>query len=230
VNEAGTVPAGDPVLSASGVTRRFAYRTVLADVTLTLRRGEVLLLVGPNGAGKTTLLRVVAGLLRATRGRVERHATIGMVAHDAMLYPALSARENLRFFARLHGVRDRGRVDTLLAQVGLAARADDRVGTFSRGMLQRTAIARALLHEPGLLLFDEPLSGLDAAASRTLVEMLATFRARGTAMILVSHEMERLGGVATHIARLAAGRLGPVQSLAARNPALVFAELMREDA
>jgi len=229
VSGAGTTPAAEAVLSASGVARRFAYRTVLTDVSLTLRRGEVLLLVGPNGAGKTTLLRVLAGLLRAAKGQVERHGAIGMVAHDAMLYPALTARENLRFFARLHGIDDRGRVDTLLEQVGLTSRADDRVGTFSRGMLQRTAIARALIHEPGLLLFDEPLSGLDAAASRTLVELLASFRARGTAMIIVSHEMERLGRVATHIARLAAGRLGPVESLAGRNPTDVFAELMRED-
>jgi len=226
-NTAG--PAAETVLSASGVARRFAYRTVLADVSLTLRRGEVLLLVGPNGAGKTTLLRVLAGLLRAGKGQVDRHGAIGMVAHDAMLYPALSARENLRFFARLHGIADRARVDALLEQVGLARRADDRVGTFSRGMLQRTAIARALLHEPGLLLFDEPLSGLDAAASRTLVELLVSFRERGTAMIIVSHEMERLGRVATHIARLAAGRLGPVESLAGRDPVDVFAGLMRED-
>jgi heme exporter protein A len=219
----------DAVLSASGVSRRFAYRTVLAGVSLSLRRGEVLLLVGPNGAGKTTLLRVLAGLLRPAKGHVELHGAIGMVAHDAMLYPALTARENLRFFARLHGVADRGRVDTLLDQMGLARRADDRVGTFSRGMLQRVAIARALVHEPALLLFDEPLSGLDAAASRTLIELLAAFRERGTAMIIVSHEMERLGRVATHIVRLAAGRLGAVESLGGRDPAAVFAELMRED-
>ena len=229
MNGAVTAAAADTVLSASGVARRFAYRTVLADVSLSLRRGEVLLLVGPNGAGKTTLLRVLAGLLRPATGHVERHGAIGMVAHDAMLYPALTARENLRFFARLHGIAGRGRVDALLEQVGLARRADDRVGTFSRGMLQRVAIARALVHEPGLLLFDEPLSGLDAAASRTLVELLASFRERGTAMIIVSHELERLGRVATHMARLAAGRLGPVEPLAGRDPVAVFAELMRED-
>ena len=219
----------DRVLTATGISRRFAYRTVLADVSLSLARGDVLLLVGPNGAGKTTLIRVLAGLLRPAAGTVERHGAIGMVAHDAMLYPALTARENLRFFARLHEVSDRERVDTLLEQVGLARRADDRVGTFSRGMLQRVAIARALLHEPGLLLFDEPLSGLDAAASRTLVELLVSFRERGTAMIIVSHEMERLGRVATHMARLAAGRLGPLESLAGRDPAAVFAALMQED-
>ncbi|HEX9633664.1 MAG TPA: ABC transporter ATP-binding protein [Gemmatimonadales bacterium] len=224
-----TAPAMDVVLSASGVIRRFGYRTVLAGVSLSLRRGEVLLLVGPNGAGKTTLLRVLAGLLRPATGHVERHGAIGMVAHDAMLYPALSGRANLRFFARLHGIADLGRVDAVLEQVGLSRRADDRVGTFSRGMLQRVAIARALVHEPELLLFDEPLSGLDAAASRTLVELLASFRERGTAMIIVSHEMERLGRVATHIVRLAAGRLGPVESLTGRDPGAVFAELMRGD-
>jgi len=222
-------PSADIVLSAAGIGRRFAYRPVLTDVALTLRRGEVLLLVGPNGAGKTTLLRVLSGLLHPSAGHVDRPGAIGMVAHDAMLYPALTARENLRFFARLHGVPARARVDALLEQVGLASRADDRVGTFSRGMLQRVAIARALLHEPALLLFDEPLSGLDATASRTLVELLQAFRERGTAMIIVSHEMERLGRVATHMARLAAGRLGPVESLAGRDAATVFAHLMRED-
>jgi ABC-type sulfate/molybdate transport systems ATPase subunit len=96
-------------------------------------------------------------------------------------------------------------------------------------MLQRVAVARALVHEPGLLLFDEPLSGLDAAASRTLVELLVSFRERGTAMIIVSHEMERLGRVATHMVRLAAGRVGHVESLAGRDPGAVFADLMRGD-
>jgi ABC-type multidrug transport system ATPase subunit len=222
------VPPSEAVLTARGVSRRFAYRPVLTDVSLSLGRGDVLLLVGPNGAGKTTLLRVLAGLLRPTAGNVNCSAAIGMVAHDAMLYPALSARENLRFFARLHGVQDRGRVDALLTQVDLLKRGDDRVGTFSRGMLQRVAIARALLHEPGLLLFDEPLSGLEAAASHILVELLTAFRARGTAMILVSHEMERLGRVATHMARLAAGRLGALEPLTGRDPAAVFAILMQD--
>jgi heme exporter protein A len=160
---------------------------VLVDVSLAVSPGQALLLVGPNGAGKTTLLRVLAGLLRPSAGHVDRRAPLGMVAHDSMLYPALSARENLRFFARLHRVNGRGRVDALLEQVGMTQRADDRVGTFSRGMLQRVAIARALVHEPGLLLFDEPLSGLDDAASRTLAALLGALRDRGTAMIIVSH-------------------------------------------
>jgi ABC-type multidrug transport system ATPase subunit len=222
------VRPSEAVLVATRVGRRFAYRVVLADVSLSLRRGEVLLLVGPNGAGKTTLLRVLAGLLRATTGTVERHAALGMVAHDAMLYPALTAWENLRFFARLHGVAGGARLNALLERVGLADRADDRVGTFSRGMVQRAAIARALLHEPGLLLFDEPLSGLDTDAARTLVDLLAGLRAQGTAMILVSHELERLGHVATHMTRLAGGRLGVIEPLGGRDPAALFAALLRE--
>jgi heme exporter protein A len=207
------MPLSEPVLIAGGVSRRFAYRRVLQDVSFTIAPGQAVLLVGPNGAGKTTLLRVLAGLLHPTAGRVDRRAPIGMVAHDSMLYPALTARENLRFFARLHGLDGRARVDDLLQQVGMASRADDRVGTFSRGMLQRIAIARALVHQPGLLLFDEPLSGLDDAACRALVTLLAALRTRGTAMLIVSHQLEMLRDVATHIARLADGRLGPVEPL-----------------
>jgi len=221
------MPPSEPVLVATGVARRFAYRRVLADVSLAVSPGQALLLVGPNGAGKTTLLRVLAGLLRASAGHVDRRAPLGMVAHDSMLYPALSARENLRFFARLHGVNGRGRVDALLEQVGMTQRADDRVGTFSRGMLQRVAIARALVHEPGLLLLDEPLSGLDDAASRTLAALLGALRDRGTAMIIVSHQLELLRDVGTHIVRLADGRLGPVEPLAGRDPVEVFARQMQ---
>jgi heme exporter protein A len=221
------MPRSEPVLVATGVTRRFAYRRVLVDVTLAVSPGQALLLVGPNGAGKTTLLRVLAGLLRPSAGHVIRRVPLGMVAHDAMLYPALTARENLRFFSRLHGLDGRARVATLLEQVGMAHRADDRVGTFSRGMLQRIAIARALLHEPGLLLFDEPLSGLDDAASRTLVTLLGALRDRGTAMIIVSHQLELLRDVGTHLVRLTDGRLGAVEPLAGRDPAAVVAGFAR---
>jgi heme exporter protein A len=219
------MPPSEPALVATGVARRFAYRRVLADVSLSVSPGQAVLLVGPNGAGKTTLLRVLAGLLRASAGHVDRRVPVGMVAHDSMLYPALTARENLRFFARLHRMDGRARVDALLEQVGMASRADDRVGTFSRGMVQRVAIARALVHQPGLLLFDEPLSGLDDAASRTLVALLAGLRDRGTAMIIVSHQLELLREVGTHIVRLAGGRLGPVEPLAGRDPVDVFAAL-----
>jgi heme exporter protein A len=221
------MPPSEPVLVATGVGRSFAYRRVLVDVSLAVEPGQIVLLVGPNGAGKTTLLRVLAGLLRPSAGLVDRRVPIGMVAHDAMLYPALSARENLRFFARLHGVDPGARVTRLLEQVGMAHRADDRIGTFSRGMLQRVAIARALLHEPGLLLFDEPLSGLDDAACRTFTALLTALRDRGTAMLIVSHQLEMLREVGTHIARLAGGRLGAVDPLGGRDPVAVFGQLMR---
>jgi heme exporter protein A len=221
------MPPSEPVLVATGVGRSFAYRRVLVDVSLAVEPGQIVLLVGPNGAGKTTLLRVLAGLLRPSAGQVDRRVPIGMVAHDAMLYPALSARENLRFFARLHGVDPGARVTRLLEQVGMAHRADDRIGTFSRGMLQRVAIARALLHEPGLLLFDEPLSGLDDAACRTFTALLTALRDRGTAMLIVSHQLEMLREVGTHIARLAGGRLGAVDPLGGRDPVAVFGQLMR---
>jgi heme exporter protein A len=221
------MPPSEPVLIATGLARRFAYRRVLQDVSLTVSPGQAVLLVGPNGAGKTTLLRVLAGLLRASAGQVDRRAPIGMVAHDSMLYPALSARENLRFFARLHGLDGRARVDDLLEQVGMTSRADDRVGTFSRGMLQRIAIARALVHLPGLLLLDEPLSGLDDAASRTLVTLLTGLRDRGTAMVIVSHQLELLRDVGTHIVRLADHRLGPVEPLDHADAAGIVARALR---
>jgi heme exporter protein B len=206
------MPPSEPVLVATGLSRRFAYRRVLDDVALAVEPGQAVLLVGENGAGKTTLLRVLAGLLQASAGRVERRSPPGMVAHESMLYPALSARENLRFFARLQGM-DGPDVDHALEQVGMTARADDRLGTFSRGMVQRVAIARALVHRPLLLLLDEPLSGLDDAAAAAVVRVLAALRSRGTAMLIVSHQPDLLRDVGTHIVRLSNGRLGPVEPL-----------------
>ena len=120
------MPPAEPVLAARDVSRRFGHRRVLSGVSLTLEPGDAVLLVGPNGAGKTTLLRVLAGLLRASGGSIERRGGVGMVAHASMLYDALTARENLRFFARLHGDNSDQRVDLLLEQMGLAARAEDR--------------------------------------------------------------------------------------------------------
>ena len=194
-----------PVLETQSVSRQFGYRPVVRDVTLRLAAGEVLLLTGPNGAGKTTLLRLAAGLLRPSAGVILRHAEAGYVAHDAMLYDALSARENLRFFARLHGIADPDRVDTLLARMDLTDRAADRVATFSRGMVQRVAIARALLPSPGLLLLDEPLNGLDVGTVTVLETLLAEQRAAGTAMMIVTHQPESLAGLATRHATITAG-------------------------
>jgi heme exporter protein A len=216
-----STPPADVVLTATGVTRRFGYRRVLNGVSLELFRGQVLLLVGANGAGKTTLLRVLAGLLRPSQGSVTHSAAVGLVAHDAMLYDALTALENLTFFARLHGRHEPERVEGLLDRVGLLDRAHDRVGTFSRGMIQRVAIARALLADPTLLLLDEPLTGLDDRTTRIVLDVLTGLRDAGTAMLVVSHQPTDFLGVATHIARLTKGGLGaaePFTPEAARGP------------
>ena len=171
----------------------------LAGVTLELPRGATLAVFGANGAGKTTLLRVLATLLRPHRGEVAvlGHALprdgwavrgqIGLLAHDPLLYRDLSARENLRFHARLHGV-DEARGGELLEAVGMARRADDPVRSLSRGMAQRVAICRAVLHRPQLLLLDEPLANLDPGAADAVAPLIG--RGAGVARVLISHDVE----------------------------------------
>ncbi len=210
------MPPTEPLLAARDVARRFGHRRVLAGVSLDLAAGDAFLLVGPNGAGKTTLLRVLAGLLRANAGRIERRGRVGLVAHYSMLYDALTARENLRFFARLHGVDARRRADDLLERMGLAAFGDERVGAFSRGMTQRLAIARALLHDPEILLLDEPLTGLDDPSCEKVLDVLGELRARGRALLIASHQLAELLGVVTGIGFLVRGGLAAVEPVAGR--------------
>ncbi len=141
-----------PLLHAREVSRRFGYRQIFRQISLSIKPGEVLALIGPNGAGKTTLLRVLAGLLKPTDGSVDRRGTVGLVAHHTMTYDALTARENLAFVGRLWGIDDGSRIDALLDRVGLSKWGEQRTATFSRGMAQRLAIARALVHDPQILL------------------------------------------------------------------------------
>lgn len=201
----GAFPSG-ALIAAVGLWRRFGHRVVLRDVSLSAGAGEVLLLLGPNGAGKTTLLRVLAGLLRPSQGSVERRGRVGMVAHHSMLYDALTAEENLRFFARLRGV-NLGDVKPLLERVGLERRAKDRVGSFSRGMVQRLAISCALLGEPEILLLDEPLSGLDEASSQAVLNLLRELRQAGRAVLVASHQFAGLVDLVTSVGYLDSGRL-----------------------
>jgi len=186
-----------PAIELRGVSRRYGERLALADVSVTVPAGATLVVFGPNGAGKSTLLRVLATLLRphggatvvlgeplparqwAVRGRV------GLLAHDALLYRDLSARENLRFHARLHGVPER-RVEELLDRVELRGRADDPVRTLSRGLLQRVAVCRAVLHDPPLLLLDEPRANLDPAAAALIEPLIG--RASGRTRVITSHD------------------------------------------
>jgi len=186
-----------PAIELAGLTRRYGDRDALNDVTLTLPTGATLVVFGPNGAGKTTLLRVLATLLRPHAGqvRVLGHALpdagwavrghVGFLGHASLLYRDLTARENLRFHAKLHGA-PAARVDELLDRVGLLARADDPVHTYSRGMVQRAAVARAVLHDPALLLLDEPTANLDPHAAELVEPLIGA--SSGRTRVVTSHD------------------------------------------
>jgi heme exporter protein A len=189
--------AADRAIELAGLTRRYGERVALRDVTLSLPVGATLVVFGPNGAGKSTLLRVLSTLLRPHSGtaRVLGRALpeegwavrgrIGLLGHAPLLYRDLTGRENLAFHARLHGVA-LDRADALIDQVGLGPRADDKLHTYSRGMVQRLAVCRAVLHDPELLLLDEPRANLDPAA-REIVEPLIG-AARGRTRVVTSHD------------------------------------------
>jgi heme exporter protein A len=188
-----------PAVELEGVGRAYGERVALREVTLTLAPGATLAVFGANGAGKTTLLRILAGLLRPHAGRAavlgaelpreawKARGRVGLLAHEPLLYRDLTVRENLRFHARLHGV-DLARADALTEQVGLGGRADDPVRTLSRGMTQRAAICRAVLHEPDLLLLDEPLANLDPGGAGAVAPLIG--RDAGPARVLISHDAE----------------------------------------
>jgi heme exporter protein A len=190
-------------VALDGLERRFGDRPALADVTVRVPEGRTLTVFGANGAGKTTLLRVLAGLLRPHAGTAtvlgarlpdeawQVRGRVGLLGHDSLLYPELTARENLRFHARLHGVAA-ARVDEVISAVGLERRADDPVSELARGMVQRAAAARAVLHDPPLLLLDEPRAGLDPAAAERLEPLIG--RASGRTRVLVTHDVA--GGLA----------------------------------
>lgn len=209
-------------VSLRQVSRRFGHRQVLQDVSLSIPPGEVLLLMGKNGAGKTTLLRLIAGLLKPTSGRIEVHGSVAMVGHSTMLYDALTARENLAFFARLHGLSPARVVDAALDRVGLQAAMDQRIATYSRGMLQRLTIARALLPTPDVLLLDEPLSGLDEVGSRIVLTVLSEVRARGCAIVIATHQIAELTPLGSRVGYLFQGRLAEVEPLEGRDAASVM--------
>jgi heme ABC exporter ATP-binding subunit CcmA len=202
------------------VSRHYGRRRALARVSLDIRAGEVLGLLGPNGAGKSTLLAILATLLAPSTGdvlygdRTARaagpilRARLGFLSHELHLYPELTARENLEFFARLYGLDavDR-RVSDALERAGLAGRAHDIVSGFSRGMRQRLALERSLLHEPRLLLLDEPFTGLDDASVAALVARLRELRAQGRIIVVVTHDLDVADMLLDRVAVLKDGRL-----------------------
>jgi ABC-type multidrug transport system ATPase subunit len=211
-------------LTFTGVTLDFGRRRALNGVSVGFRAGEIAAVLGPNGAGKTTLLLVAATLLRPAAGDVRfdnwttaagggaLRGRIGLVGHDLYVYPEFSAVENLRFFARLYGVTDvTARVEAALARAGLDGRGGEAVHAFSRGMRQRLAIERALIHDPRLVLLDEPFTGLDEPASDALRARLQALRDAGAIVIVTTHEIEAVEAVADRAVLLQRGRLRPIE-------------------
>ena len=209
-----------PAISVEGVTKRFGHLVALREVDLEVPEGASVSLFGPNGAGKTTLLRLMATLGRPSSGSVAIRgidtqkdpeavrSEIGLISHQTLLYEDLTAEENLRFYGRLYGLADLPtRVDESLEKVGLEGRGSDRVRGFSRGMKQRLAIARATLHQPTILLLDEPFTGLDTAARSMLREMIGALRDEGRTVVVVTHDLEQGHGLSDRYVILSRGRI-----------------------
>jgi heme ABC exporter ATP-binding subunit CcmA len=207
-------------LTFSDVSRHFERRRALTRVSFSCAGGEAVGLLGHNGAGKSTLLSIAATLLRPSSGEVRYggvtaaeggaavRAALGLLGHDAQLYPELTAAENLTFFARLQGLPGAARrVEAALGEAGLAERADDLVSGFSRGMRQRLALERTLLHEPRLLLLDEPFTGLDQASIAALCGRLAALRRDGRLILLATHDLAIAEQVVTRAVILVNGRV-----------------------
>ena len=209
-------------IKASGLTKRYGNHRALANVELTLQRGKVCALLGPNGAGKSTLLGILSTLVRPTVGQVvyrsgegevphgvELRSKIGVLAHESLVYSALDALENLRFFGQLYEVANlEERIAALLDEVGLQAAARKRTAqTYSRGMLQRLAVARALLPDPSILLFDEPFTGLDRHGTQTLTTTLENAKNGERIVVVVTHDLAPLDGLADHVVILRGGKV-----------------------
>jgi heme exporter protein A len=218
-------------LQAEDIRKTFGHFTALAGVTLNVRRGEFLTLFGRNGAGKTTFLKIASTLVRATYGKLRiegidireepekarRH--IGFLSHNTYLYRDLNPVENLRFFAQLYGVPDAEQhIQSLLDRVGLRRRVSDPVRAFSRGLHQRLGIARVMLHDPSVILLDEPYTGLDANAIETLNVMLDEAIKRGKTVVLTTHDLEQGLRAATRAAIIDRGKI--VLSAAGKDPAV----------
>lgn len=213
----------DALIETRSLVKAYDLLVVLRKLDLQIGRGEFIALLGPNGSGKSTLLRLLSGLSKPSSGAIfiggwelpreaaAVRAQIGMVSHRALLYENLTARENLQFFARLYNLplqNTDGRIRLLLEQVGLAKRGDSLVRTFSRGMQQRLSIARALLHDPAVLLMDEPYTGLDQDAAQVLDGLLTQAYADGRTIVMTTHDLDRAARLASRVMILSRGNIG----------------------
>ena len=220
-----TPAADDPFdfeqVTVSNVSRHYGRRRALTRVSLTLRRGEVVGLLGPNGAGKSTLLGLLASLIAPSVGTVRYgdstaaeagaplRGRLGLLSHELRLYPELTARENLDFFAGLYGLPDAAaRVAAALERARLADRAGEPVQGFSRGMRQRLALERTLLHDPRLVLLDEPFTGLDEGSCRALASRLGDLRSARRVVLVATHDLDLVDGIVDRAVVLRRGRVG----------------------
>ncbi len=215
-----TTPSSAPVIAVRGLVKRFGIKTVLKGMDFQAEEGEFVALLGPNGAGKTTFLRILASLSRPSAGdvrvkghRLPQQATavrrrLGFVSHQPLLYGDLSGEENLRFYARLYSLPDANeRIAAVLKMVGMYRHRRDLVRTYSRGMQQRLAIARALLPDPDVLLLDEPYTGLDQDAAAMLDEILARVSTQKRTVVLTSHDLSKAALLASRFDVLARGKI-----------------------
>lgn len=206
------------------VSRNFGRRRALNGVSFRCEAGQIVALLGPNGAGKSTLLSITATLLEPSSGEVRYgdvtartagaslRGRIGLLGHDLYLYPELSAAENLTFFAKVYNLDNvAGRVDAALDRAELADRRDDVVSGFSRGMRQRLALERALIHDPRLVLLDEPFTGLDDAATAALRRRLEGLRSSGRVVLVTTHDLETIEGIIDRAVMLQNGRLVTIE-------------------
>jgi len=237
--------SSEPLIQARALEKWYGPQAAVRGVSFDLHAGEFLALFGPNGAGKTTLLRMLAGSLRPSRGEItfagsdreDDHSwrrRIGVLSHQTFLYGQLTATENLRFYGRLYGLPELNqRIATRLAEVGLSNRASDLVRTYSRGMQQRLALARTLLHDPELVLLDEPYTGLDPHAATMLRSVLEHLRDGRRTVVLVTHNLSQGLELADRVVVQVAGRWAsdePRSAIDARAFEQLYTDLVGQEA
>ena len=232
MTESKPSPGSSPAIQVQGIRKHFGHLEALRGIDLELHKGEFLSLFGPNGAGKTTLIRILSALTRASSGTAtvagydvaeadpRMRRTIGVISHASFLYADLSPLENIRFYASLYGIdRAEERSIEVITEVGLKQRMHDRVRTFSRGMLQRLSIARAIVHDPSILFLDEPYTGLDPHASGVLKEQLQALHTEQRTILMTTHDFSRGLEMCDRVAIMARGKLVLCEDADAIDPA-----------